>query len=80
MPCLALPAPTHAFIGGSRGNIQEILKILLEKNSRVRVVINLAALESIGEALGCMEKFQFRDLEIIQVSVARQKSLAPIIF
>ena len=27
-----LPAPTHAFIGGSSGNLKEIVKLLLEKN------------------------------------------------
>ena len=26
-----LPAPTHAFIGGSSGNLKEIVKLLLEK-------------------------------------------------
>ena len=36
-----LPAPTHAFIGGSSGNLKEIVKLLLEKNSHVRIVINL---------------------------------------
>lgn len=29
-----LPAPTHAFIGGSSGNLKEIVKLLLEKNLR----------------------------------------------
>lgn len=27
-----LPAPTHAFIGGSSGNMKEILKLLLDRN------------------------------------------------
>lgn len=26
-----LPAPTHAFIGGSSGNMQDIINLLLEK-------------------------------------------------
>ena len=28
-----LPAPTHAFIGGSSGNMNEIIRLLLDKNS-----------------------------------------------
>ena len=35
-----LPTPTHAFIGGSSGNLKEIVKLLLEKNPQVRIVIN----------------------------------------
>ncbi len=29
-----LPAPTHAFIGGSSGNMKEIVELLLEKNPK----------------------------------------------
>lgn len=32
-----LPTPTHAFIGGSSGNLKEIVKLLLEKNPQVRL-------------------------------------------
>ena len=39
-----LPAPTHAFIGGSSGNLKEIVKLLLEKNAHVRIVINCCLL------------------------------------
>ena len=35
-----LPVPTHAFIGGSSGNLKEIVALLLEKNRDVRIVIN----------------------------------------
>lgn len=30
--CVDLPVPTHAFIGGSSGNMKDILKLLLSKN------------------------------------------------
>lgn len=29
-----LPAPTHAFIGGSSGNLKEIVRLLLKKIRR----------------------------------------------
>lgn len=46
-----LPAPTHAFIGGSSGNLREILELLWQKNPQVRVVINCITLETVTEAL-----------------------------
>lgn len=36
--CDDLPAPTHAFIGGSAGNLHGILAVLLQKNPQVRIV------------------------------------------
>ncbi len=48
-----LPAPTHAFIGGSSGNLKEIVALLLGKNPQVRIVINCITLETISEALMC---------------------------
>ena len=41
----SLPAPTHAFIGGSSGNMREIILSLYEKNPKVRIVINTIAVE-----------------------------------
>lgn len=70
-----LPAPTHAFIGGSSGNMKEILELLLEKNPRIRVVINTITLESIGEALQCMKELPFTDVDIAAVSTAKSKAL-----
>lgn len=46
-----LPVPTHAFIGGGTAQLEEILEILFEKNPRVRVVINVIALESLNLSL-----------------------------
>ena len=62
-----LPAPTHAFIGGSSGNLKEILEVLLEQNPRVRVVINAIALETVAEAMQCLKSMAFTDVDIAQV-------------
>ena len=70
-----LPAPTHAFIGGSSGNLKEILEVLLEQNPRVRVVINAIALETVAEAMQCLKSRAFTDVDIAQVSVAKGKKL-----
>ena len=56
-----LPAPTHAFIGGSSGNMKEIVELLLEKNPQVRMVINCITLETVGEALACIKEMRDRN-------------------
>lgn len=71
--CVDLPVPTHAFIGGSSGNMKEILELLLSKNPKIRVVINCIALESVGEAMNCLHALPFEQVDIAQVQVAKGK-------
>lgn len=71
-----LPPPSHAFIGGSGGHMEEILRMLVKKNHQVRIVINLIALESISEALRCVKALGFSTCEIVQLQVSRARSLA----
>ena len=68
-----LPAPTHAFIGGSSGNMTEIIQALLDKNPHVRIVINAIALESVGEIAETARRFAFEGCEIVQLSLARSR-------
>ena len=68
-----LPAPTHAFIGGSSGNMADIIAALIEKNPRVRIVINAIALESVGETAEMMKRFGFDDAEVVQMNLARSR-------
>ena len=68
-----LPAPTHAFIGGTGGNIRSILKTLLDKNPYVRIVINTVTLESQSQASACAKEFGFGDFEAVSVNIARTK-------
>ena len=75
--CTQLPAPTHAFIGGSSGNMKEIVKLLLEKNPNVRIVATAITLESIGELTECMKAFGFAETEVVSMSVARNKKAGP---
>lgn len=70
-----LPMPTHAFIGGSAGNLKEIMKCLLEKNPRIRMVINTVTLETIGEVTDCLKALPVTEEEIMSVSVAKAKGL-----
>lgn len=68
-----LPAPTHAFIGGSSGNLREIVEILLKKNEHVRIVINCITLETVSEALSAIREFAFEETDVVQLSASRAK-------
>ena len=72
-----LPAPTHAFIGGSAGNLKEIMECLLEKNPQIRMVINTVTLETIGEVTECLKTLPVTEEEILSVSIAKAKELGP---
>ena len=75
--CAELPAPTHAFIGGSSGNMEQILSLLLEKNPNVRIVATAITLESVAELTGCMKRFAFRETEVVSLTVAKNKKAGP---
>ena len=68
-----LPAPTHAFIGGSGGHLKEIMAALLRKNPAVQVVINAVTLETVGQALDCIRSLGMTDDEVITLSVSRSR-------
>ena len=70
-----LPAPTHAFIGGSSGNLKEIVALLLGKNPRVRIVINCITLETISEALDVLKEYGFQQREVVQLAASRSKEI-----
>lgn len=71
----ALPAPTHAFIGGSAGNLKGIMECLLRKNPQIRMVINTVTLETMGEVTECLRTLPVTEEEIISVSIAKAKGL-----
>ena len=68
-----LPAPTHAFIGGSSGSMKGIIDCLLEKNPNVRIVVNAVTLETISELTELSKAFEYCD--IAEVSVAKPRVL-----
>ncbi len=71
----ALPVPTHAFIGGSSGNLKPIVELLFQKNPGIRIVINAIALETVAEAVSLMKTYDTENGEISQVMVSRAKKL-----
>ena len=71
--CVGLPAPTHAFIGGSAGNMHEIVALLLAKNPRVRIVATAVSLESVAELTDCLTAFPFAETEVVSLQAARDR-------
>ena len=63
------------FIGGSSGNLKEILEAVLAKNPHVRIVINAIALETVAEALDCLKTLPVKETDVAAVSVAKAKEL-----
>ena len=69
--CCELPAPTHAFLGGTSGNLQEIVDVILAKNPEARIVATAVTMESIAALTACAARF--RRAEIVTLSVARAR-------
>ncbi len=70
-----LPIPTHAFIGGSSGNMEEIIEVLLSKNPNIRIVVNAIAMETVAEVMEQVKKKNFTVADIVSVSVGKSKVL-----
>lgn len=67
------PAPTHAFIGGSGGNLEGILRGLYQKNPSVHVVVNAVTLETVSEITSLFGTLPVEKEEIVQVQVSRAR-------
>ena len=70
-----LPTPTHAFIGGSAGNLKQIVQCLLDKNPDVRVVINSVTIETMSETLQVIRELNLVEEEFVNITVARSRRL-----
>ena len=71
--CENLPAPTHVFIGGSAGNMKEILQLVIQKNPHARIVATAIALESVAEITACMKECSLLKTEIVCLNVAKDR-------
>lgn len=74
-----LPKPDCVFVGGSKGNLREILWKSVEGNPEVRIVINAISLETMAEVVSCLKELKekenlcIEEEEIVQLSVAKSK-------
>lgn len=65
--------PPHVFLGGSSGNLREILALVREKNPAARVVAAAVTLESVAELNACRDAFPFTETEAVCLTVARDR-------
>ncbi|MCQ2078722.1 MAG: precorrin-6A reductase [archaeon] len=70
-----LPAPTHVFIGGSSGNLKEIVNEVLSKNPLARIIVNSVTLETIAECLQLPSVCAVEQEEIVCVNAANSRHL-----
>ncbi len=70
-----LPAPTHVFIGGSGGNLKEIIEAALLKNPRVRIVLNTVTAETFAEATAAIRALRLQNEEIVELNVSRSRKV-----
>ena len=72
---LELPMPTHAFLGGSGGKMTEIIEVLYQKNSNLRVVMNAISMETICEIREVIEMYKnkIKDLDVVQIQTSKAK-------
>lgn len=70
-----LPAPTHVFIGGSAGNLKEILECIYRKNENAKVVLNTVSLNTLAEVMNLIEEGNYEATDIIQMNISKAKKL-----
>ncbi|MGN0696332.1 MAG: precorrin-6A reductase [Oscillospiraceae bacterium] len=70
----ALPKPDCVFIGGSGGELGDIISAAIEKDPAVRIVITAVTLETLNESIRLLEAAG-RECEISQISVTRVKKV-----
>lgn len=70
-----LPAPTHVFIGGSSGKMQEILQEIFGKNPRAKVVLDTVSLDTLNAILNLAKQHRDWQLDVTQLQVAKARQL-----
>lgn len=73
-----LPEPNSVFIGGSSGDLEEIVDAVYKKNEKATIVINAISLETIAQISVLLSKYEGLgyQTQVIWMSVARGKKVA----
>lgn len=71
----SMPAPDCVFVGGSGGDLCDMLDIIYGKNADCRVVINAITVETLAEVVNYYKEHSDYAFEIVNVCVARSKKL-----
>ena len=69
-----IPAPDKVFIGGSSGNLSDILKHVISKNPKADILITAVTLETLNNAVSIFEEISFK-YDVMQISVTNSKRM-----
>ena len=69
------PIPDRVFIGGSRGNLSEIIQYIARLNPDVRICVSAVLLETLHETLEIFDELGF-ETDAVQVAVTRTEKIA----
>lgn len=69
------PVPDCAFIGGSSGNLVDIIKALLKRNPLMRIVLSAVTLETFCMIKEAVSLLPVDDLDFTQVSISHSEKL-----
>ena len=61
----------RVFIGGSGGNMHDIIRKISDK--KLRLVVSAITVESVSEAIDAMEEMGFDNIEIVQAAISRSR-------
>ncbi len=66
-----LPKPNSVFIGGSKGELEDIMEQIINKGVDIRFVVSAITLETLTNTLMFMKTKGFKNTEVVQVSVSK---------
>lgn len=66
--------PDKAFIGGTKGRIAELAKILFERNPKIKLLITAVTLETLNNALSTLDELG-AESDVSQIAVIRTKKV-----
>lgn len=70
----SLPVPDVVFIGGSGGELEDVLAYIADLDLKIKVVITAVTVETIAECSNCLEKYD-KNYEITQVTAGRSRKI-----
>lgn len=70
-----LPTPQAVFVGGTKGEMKEILSLALERNPQVRICVSAITLENLWAAVDALQE-QGIEPAVTQISVSKTKAVA----
>lgn len=70
-----LPAPDQVFVGGSSGQLEQILATVWEKNPEARIVVSAITINTVAECMNCIRDYPQHPAEMIQIQVSKSKKV-----